>query len=73
MEAYLSGIFLGGRFFSQYSTMLVFQGLILLAVTCILIVFPNFLEKAIALRVCGVVLIAIIFFFYLWYLLEVLV
>ena len=71
MEAYLSGIFLGGRFFSQYSTMLVFQGLILLAVTCILIVFPNFLEKAIALRVCGVVLIAIIFFFYLWYLLEV--
>ena len=27
--------------------------------------FPNFLEKAIALRVCGVVLIAIIFFLFM--------
>ena len=69
MQTFLSGIVLGGRYFSQYSIIQFTYGFILLAVTVVMIPIENTREMAVELRTFGALAASLFVLVYLRHLL----
>jgi len=65
LHTYITGLYLGGGYISQYNRTQALHGAILLLATFVLIPFPNLVEYSVGIRVGGTVLVAVTFTLYL--------